>query len=128
MNRAWIQRYRLPLAWSVIALLLTFLLLREGLVQWRQLSQWQPLAQMAAGLQRGPALNLEHLRQTAQSHRIELADVQAQGKDWQLRGQVTDAQALQGWLQALRADGVQPLQWGLEQTPQGLSFALVVRP
>ncbi|MFJ7811879.1 type II secretion system protein GspM [Pseudomonas asiatica] len=128
MNRDWVQRHRLKFAWALIALLLAFLALRTGLAQWRELSQWRGLADQAASLQGGPELNLERLRQSAQARQIELAEVDAQGKTWQLRGQVADERVLQGWLQTLRAEGVQPLQWGLEQHEKGLRFDLVVRP
>ncbi|MCY1455718.1 type II secretion system protein M [compost metagenome] len=79
-------------------------------------------------MQGGAGLNLERLRQSAQARRIELAEVDAQGKTWQLRGQVADEWVLQGWLQSLRAEGAQPLQWGLEQDGKGLRFELVVQP
>jgi type II secretion system protein M (XcpZ-type) len=128
MNRAWLQRHRLRFAWALIALLLAFLALRAGLAQWRELNQWRGLAEQAASLQGGPGLNLERLRQSAQARQIELAEVDAQGKAWQLRGQVADERVLQGWLQTLRAEGAQPLQWGLEQHDKGLRFDLVVRP
>jgi len=68
------------------------------------------------------------LRQSAHARQIELADVDAQGNAWQLRGEVADEQALQGWLQSLRAEGVQTLQWGLEQHGKGLQFDVVVQP
>jgi type II secretion system protein M (XcpZ-type) len=128
MNRAWLQRHRLKFAWALIALLLAFLALRVGVAQWRELSQWRGLAAQAASLQGGPGLNLERLRQSAQARRIELAEVDAQGKTWQLRGQVADERVLQAWLQSLRAEGAQPLQWGLEQDGKGLRFELVVQP
>ncbi|AXQ47001.1 type II secretion system protein GspM [Pseudomonas vlassakiae] len=128
MNRDWIQRHRLWFAWGLIGLLLAFLVVREGLAQWRQLSQWRELAMQAASLQGGPGVSLERLRQSAQSRQIELADVDVQGKSWQLRGQVADERVLQGWLQSLRAEGAQPLQWGLEQDAKGLRFELVMQP
>lgn len=128
MNRDWIQRHRLKFAWALIALLLAFLAVRAGFAQWRELSQWRGLAEQAAGLQGGPGLNLERLRQSAQARQIELAEVDAQGEAWQLRGQAADERVLQGWLQSLRAEGAQPLQWGLEQHEKGLHFDLVVRP
>jgi len=128
MNRDWVQRHRLKFAWALIALLLAFLALRAGLAQWRELSQWRGLAEQAASLQGGPGLNLERLRQSAQARQIELAEVDAQGKTWQLRGQVTDERVLQGWLQSLRAEGAQLLQWGLEQDGKGLRFNLVMQP
>jgi len=128
MNRDWLQRHRLKFAWALIALLLALLILRTGIAQWRELSQWRGLAEQAASLQGGPGLNLERLRQSAQARQIELAEVDAQGKAWQLRGQVADERVLQGWLQILRAEGAQPLQWGLEQDGKGLRFDLVVQP
>ncbi|WP_176509766.1 MULTISPECIES: type II secretion system protein GspM [Pseudomonas] len=128
MNRDWMQRHRLWFAWGMIGLLLAFLAVREGLAQWRELSQWRELAVQAAGLQGGPGVSLERLRQSAQSRQIELADVDVQGKSWQLRGQVADERVLQGWLQSLRAEGAQPLQWGLEQDAKGLRFELVMQP
>lgn len=128
MNRAWLQRHRLRLAWALIALLLAFLALRAGLAQWSELNQWRGLAGQAASLQGGPGLNLERLRQSAQARQIELAEVDAQGKAWQLRGQVADERVLQGWLQSLRAEGAQILQWGLEQDGKGLRFNLVMQP
>jgi len=128
MNRAWLQRHRLRLAWALIALLLAFLALRAGLAQWRELNQWRGLAEQAASLQGGPGLSLERLRQSAQARQIELAEVDAQGKAWQLRGQVADERVLQGWLQSLRAEGAQLLQWGLEQDGKGLRFNLVMQP
>ncbi|MCE5986695.1 type II secretion system protein GspM [Pseudomonas sp. 5FOS] len=128
MNRDWLQRHRLKFAWALIALLLAFLALRAGLAQWRELSQWRGLAEQAASLQRGPGLNLERLRQSAQARQIELAEVDAHDKTWQLHGQVADERVLQGWLQSLRAEGAQLLQWGLEQDAKGLRFNLVVQP
>ncbi|MFV3287874.1 type II secretion system protein GspM [Pseudomonas sp. NY11955] len=128
MNRDWLQRHRMQFAWAVIALLLAFLALRAGVAQWRELSQWRGLAEQAASLQGGPGLNLERLHQSAQARRVELTDVDAQGKAWQLRGQVADERVLQGWLQSLRAEGAQPLQWGLEQDGKGLRFDLVLQP
>ncbi|WP_144171386.1 type II secretion system protein GspM [Pseudomonas sp. Kh13] len=128
MNRDWLQRHRLKFAWALIALLLAFLTLRAGFAQWRELSQWRGLAEQAASLQRGPGLSLERLRQSAQARQIELAEVDAQGKTWQLHGQVADERVLQGWLQSLRAEGAQLLQWGLEQDASGLHFDLVVQP
>jgi len=128
MTREWIQRYRLPLAWCLIGALLAFVALREGLSQWRELSQWRVLAEQAAALQGTSGVSLERLRQSAQARRIELAEVEAQGDNWQLRGEVADDRVLQGWMQALRAEGAQLLQWGLEQDAKGLRFDLVVRP
>lgn len=128
MNRAWIQRHRLRLAWALIACLLGLLAVREGLAQWRELSLWRELAVQAASIQGGPGVSLERLRQSAQARRIDLADVDVQGKNWQLRGQVADERVLQGWLHSLRAEGVQPLQWGLEQDAKGLRFDLVLQP
>jgi len=128
MTRDWIQRHRLWLAWCLIGALLAFVALREGLWQWRELGQWRVLAEQAAALQGTSGVSLERLRQSAQARRIELAEVEAQGNNWQLRGQVADERALQGWMQALRAEGAQLLQWGLEQDAKGLRFDLVVRP
>ena len=128
MNRDWMQRHRLWSAWGLIGLLLTFLAVREGLAQWRELSQWRERAVQAASLQGGPVVSLERLRQSAQSRQIELADVDVQGESWQLRGQVADERGVQGWLQSLRAEGAQPLQWGLEQDAKGLRFELVMQP
>ncbi|WGV18950.1 MULTISPECIES: type II secretion system protein GspM [unclassified Pseudomonas] len=128
MNLDWLQRHRLMFAWALIALLLGFLALRTGIAQWRELSQWRGLAEQAASLQGGPGLNLERLRQSAQARQIELAEVDAQGKVWQLHGQVADERVLQGWLQSLRAEGAQLLQWGLEQDGKGLRFNLVMQP
>ncbi|MGJ7550752.1 type II secretion system protein GspM [Pseudomonas alloputida] len=128
MNRDWMQRHRLWFAWGLIGLLLAFLAAREGLTQWRELSQWRELAVQAARLQGGPGVSLERLRQLAQSRQIELGDVDVQGKSWQLRGLVADERVLHGWLQSLRAEGGQPLQWGLEQDAKGLRFELVMQP
>lgn len=128
MNRDWLLRHRLKFAWALIALLLAFLILRAGFAQWRELSQWRGLAEQAASLQGGPGLNLERLRQSAQARQIELAEVDAQAKAWKLRGQVADERVLQGWLQSLRSEGAQPLQWGLELDGKGLRFDLVVQP
>lgn len=128
MSREWMERHRLWFAWGLIGLLLLFLAAREGLAQWRQLSQWRELAMQAASVQGGPGVSLERLRQSAQAREIELAEVEVQGKSWQLRGQVADERVLQGWLQSLRAEGAQPLQWGLEQDAKGLRFELVMQP
>ncbi|RCL23823.1 type II secretion system protein GspM [Pseudomonas sp. AFG_SD02_1510_Pfu_092] len=128
MNRDGLQRHRLKFAWALIVLLLAFLALRAGLAQWQQLSQWRALAEQAVSLQGGPGLSLERLRQSAQARQIELAEVDAQGQAWQLHGQVADERVLQGWLQSLRAEGAQPLQWALEQDGKGLRFDLVVQP
>ena len=128
MNRDWMQRHRLKFAWLLIAVLLAFLGLRGGLAQWRELSQWQGLAEQAASLQGGPGLSMERLKQSAEARRVALAEVDEQGKTWHMRGQVADERALQDWLQALRTEGVQPLQWGLEQDGKVLRFDLVVQP
>lgn len=128
MNRDWIQRHRFTFAWALITLLLAVLALRAGLAQWRELSPWRGLAEQAASLHGGPGLNLERLRQSAQARRIELAEVDAQGEVWQLRGQVPDELLLQGWLHSLRAEGAQLRQWGLERDGKGLRFELVVQP
>lgn len=128
MNRDWMQRHRLTFAWLLIAVLLAFLALRGGLAQWRELSQWQGLAEQAASLQGGPGLSMERLKQSAEARRVALAEVDEQGKTWHMRGQVADERALQDWLQALRTEGVQPLQWGLEQDGKVLRFDLVMQP
>ncbi|PRN04130.1 type II secretion system protein GspM [Pseudomonas sp. LLC-1] len=128
MNRDWIQRHRLKLAWLLIAVLLAFLALRWGLAQWREVSQWRGLAEQAASLQGGPGLSMERLKQSAEARRVALAEVDEQGKTWHLRGQVADERSLQDWLQVLRTEGVQPLQWGLEQDGKVLHFDLVVQP
>ncbi|USS57057.1 type II secretion system protein GspM [Pseudomonas kermanshahensis] len=128
MSTAWMQRHRLPLAACLIVLLSSMLLVREGVAQWRVLSQWQALAQTAVSLQGDTTLNLERLRQSGQARQIELLEVVTQGEAWHLRGQVGDEQALLGWVRALQAEGAQPLQWGLEQDAQGMRFDLVLRP
>lgn len=120
--------HRLWFGWGLIGLLLGFLAVRESLAQWRELSQWRELAVQAASLQGGPGVSLERLRQSAQARRIELAGVDVQGKNWQLQGQVADERILQGWLHSLRAEGAQPLRWGLEQGAEGLRFELVLQP
>jgi type II secretion system protein M (XcpZ-type) len=128
MSRDWIQRHRLKVAWLLIAVLLTFLALREGLAQWRELSQWQGLAEQAASLHGGQGLSLERLKQSAEARRVVLAEVEAQGKTWHLRGQVADERVLHGWLQSLHEEGATPLQWGLEQDGKALRFDVVVQP
>lgn len=128
MNRQWLRRQRLPLAWGVVALLLVALALREGLGYWRDVQQWRVLAESVAGLREPQAPSLERLRQSAQARGIGLDEIQAEGERWQVRGKVTQAQALQAWLQALREEGAQPLQWALAREADGLRFAVQVRP
>ncbi|MCO7519493.1 MULTISPECIES: type II secretion system protein GspM [unclassified Pseudomonas] len=128
MNRQWLRRQRLPLAWGVVALLLVVLALREGLGYWRDVQQWRVVAESVAGLREPQALSLERLRQSAQARGIGLDEIQAEGERWQVRGKVTQAQALQAWLQALREEGAQPLQWALAREADGLRFAVQVRP
>ncbi|QJQ08938.1 type II secretion system protein GspM [Pseudomonas putida] len=128
MNQDWMQRHRLKFAWLLIALLLAVLALREGMAQWREVSQWRGLAEQAASLHGGPGLSLERLKQSAEARRVVLAEVDVQGKAWQLRGQVADERVLQGWLQSLHEEGATPLQWGLEQDGKALRFDLVVQP
>ncbi|MBA1203697.1 type II secretion system protein GspM [Pseudomonas capeferrum] len=128
MTQALYQRYRLPLACAMIGLLLAVLLVREGLGRWRDLSQWQALAESAASLQARAPINLERLRQSAESRQIQLAGVEPSDAGWQVHGQVTSEQALQQWLLALQAEGALPLQWALEQDVSGLRFDVLVRP
>ena len=128
MNQDWMQRHRLKFAWLLIALLLAVLALREGLAQWREVSQWRGLAEQAASLHGGSGLSLERLKQSAEARRVVLAEVDVQGKAWQLRGQVADERVLQGWLQSLHEEGVTPLQWGLELDGKGLRFDVRVQP
>ena len=128
MSGALWARYRLPLAWSLIGVLLAVLGLREGLAHWQAMTQWQALAESAARLPGGPAISLERLRQSAEARQVRLVEVDAQGNDWQLRGHVADERALQGWLQALQGEGVRPLQWALEQDATGLRFDVQVQP
>ncbi|MDF9616055.1 type II secretion system protein GspM [Pseudomonas entomophila] len=128
MNREWLQRRRMLLAWLLIALLVLVLVLREGLGYWREQAQWRALAESAAGMRSGPALTLERLRQSAQARHIELAEVQVQEQGWQARGKVADAQALQDWLQALRLEGARMAQWGIEREGDRLRFDVQVQP
>lgn len=128
MNRQWLHRNRMPLACVLIALLLLALATRTALAHWREMRQWQTLAESAASLQQGAPLSLEQLRQSAQARQVKLLDVEPRDGLWQLRGQVADEQYLQQWLAALQADGVQLLQWGLERDPSVLRFELQVQP
>lgn len=128
MNRELLQHYRMPLAWALIAMLLLSLAVREGLGQWRELAQWQALAESAASLRDGTPMGLERLRQSAQARQISLQEIDSNEGVWQLRGQVSDEQTLQRWLLALQAEGAQPLQWALEQGDQGLRFDVQVQP
>jgi len=128
MNQDWMQRHRLRLAWLLVAVLLAFLALRWGLAQWRELSQWRGLAEQAASLQGGPGVSMERLKQSAEARQVVLAEVHTQGQAWQLRGQVADTRVLQDWLQTLRSEGVEALQWGLEQDGKALRFDLLVQP
>lgn len=128
MNRAWIQRHRLWLAWVLIGCLLAVLAVREGQAQWRELSQWRELAAQAASLKSGPSVSLDRLRQSALARQIELVEVDVHSDSWRLRGLIADERLLQAWLQSLRAEGVQPLQWGLEQDAKGLRFDVVLQP
>lgn len=128
MNRAWIQRHRLWLAWVLIGCLLAVLAVREGQAQWRELSQWRELAAQAASLKSGPSVSLDRLRQSALARQIELVEVDVHSDRWRLRGLIADERLLQAWLQSLRAEGVQPLQWGLEQDAKGLRFDVVLQP
>ncbi|MDH0650188.1 type II secretion system protein GspM [Pseudomonas sp. GD03858] len=122
------RRHRLWLAWGLVGVLLAFLALREGLGLWREWAQWRGLAESVAGLREGPPLSLERLRQSAQARHIDIVEVQPDGASWQVRGKVIEPQALQGWLQALREDGAQPLQWGLVREGDGLRFDVQVLP
>lgn len=128
MNRAWIQRHRLWLAWVLIGCLLAVLAMREGQAQWRELSQWRELAAQAASLKSGPSVSLDRLRQSALARQIELVEVDVHSDSWRLQGLIADERLLQAWLQSLRAEGVQPLQWGLEQDAKGLRFDVVLQP
>ncbi|MPT00421.1 MAG: type II secretion system protein GspM [Pseudomonas sp.] len=128
MNLYGLQRKRGVLAGCLIGLLVAVLVTREGLSLWRELGQWRELAQTAGRLPGGPALSLERLHQSALVARVDISQVEPQGERWQVRGQVADAQHLQGWLQTLQAEGVQPLQWGLEQDAGRLRFDLLVQP
>ncbi|MDH0304958.1 MULTISPECIES: type II secretion system protein GspM [unclassified Pseudomonas] len=122
------RHHRLWLAWGLVGVLLAFLALREGLGVWREWAQWRGLAESVAGLREGPSLSLERLRQSAQARHIDLVEVQPDGARWRLRGKVAEAQVLQEWLQALREDGAQPLQWGLMRDEDGLRFDVQVLP
>lgn len=128
MIRAFSQRQRMRVAWGLIALLLIVILVREVGARWAEMSQWRGLAEVAAGLEGGHALSLEHLRQSAQARHIELTEIEPQDERWQVRGSVTDEHALLAWLQALQSEGAQPLQWGMEQQGKRLRFDLQVRP
>jgi len=128
MNREWLQQHRLSLAWGVVALLVALLALREGIAYWREQAQWRALAESLTAQAQQPALTLEGLHQSAQARHIELVEVQPEDEGWLARGKVADAQALQGWLQALRDDGARPLQWGLERDTEGLRFTVRLRP
>jgi len=128
MSREWMRQHRLSLAWGVVALLLVLLALREGVAFWQEQRQWQTLAESLAAQPRQPALTLEALHPSAQARHIELVEVQSEDEGWLLRGKVADAQTLQGWLQSLRDDGAQLLQWGLERNTEGLCFPGRLRP
>ncbi|VVP75751.1 hypothetical protein PS910_01472 [Pseudomonas fluorescens] len=128
MTGALLTRYRLPLAWTLIGLLLLILGIREGLAQWRVMTQWQALAETAASLPDGPAMSLERLRHTAEVRAIRLAEFDTHGSSWQLRGHVSDARTLQAWLQALQSEGARISQWALEQDTTGLRFDVQVQP
>ncbi|OCT24085.1 type II secretion system protein GspM [Pseudomonas putida] len=128
MIRAFSQRQRMRLAWGLIALLLIVILVREVGARWAEMSQWRGLAEVAAGLEGGPALSLEDLRQSAQARHIQLTEIEPQDEGWQVRGSVADEQTLLAWLQALQIEGAQPLQWGMEQQGKRLRFDLQVRP
>ncbi|VVN12436.1 hypothetical protein PS631_03937 [Pseudomonas fluorescens] len=128
MIRALSPRLRMRLALGLIALLLVVILVREVNARWAQMSQWRGLAEAAVSLERGAGLSLERLRQSAQARHIELTEVELQDDDWHVRGAVADEQALLAWLQALQAEGVQPLQWGMEQAGKQLRFDLQFRP
>lgn len=128
MIRALSPRLRMRLALGLIALLLVVILVREVNARWAQMSQWRGLAEAAVSLERGTGLSLERLRQSAQARHIELTEVELQDDDWHVRGAVADEQALLAWLQALQAEGVQPLQWGMEQAGKQLRFDLQFRP
>lgn len=128
MIRALSPRLRMRLALGLIALLLVVILVREVNARWAQMSQWRGLAEAAVSLERGTGLSLERLRQSAQARHIELTEVELQDDDWYVRGAVADEQALLAWLQALQAEGVQPLQWGMQQAGKQLRFDLQFRP
>ncbi|MFJ1570173.1 MULTISPECIES: type II secretion system protein GspM [unclassified Pseudomonas] len=128
MIRALSPRLRMRLALGLIALLLVVILVREVNARWAQMSQWRGLAEAAVSLERGTGLSLERLRQSAQARHIELTEVELQDDDWHVRGAVADEQALLAWLQVLQAEGVQPLQWGMEQAGKQLRFDLQFRP
>lgn len=127
MRQYWI-RYRMPLAALLIAVLLAYLAVREGLSCWRAREQWQALAATAAQLQRGPALTLERLHGSAQARQVTISEVEPQGQAWSVRGQVATAEQLEQWLQALQGEGARPVQWGLEQHAGTLRFELLVQP
>lgn len=128
MIRALSPRLRMRLALGLIALLLVVILVREVNARWAQMSQWRGLAEAAVSLERGTGLSLERLRQSAQARHIELTEVELQDDDWHVRGAVADEQALLAWLQVLQTEGVQPLQWGMEQAGKQLRFDLQFRP
>lgn len=128
MIRALSPRLRMRLALGLIALLLVVILVRDVNARWAQMSQWRGLAEAAVSLERGTGLSLERLRQSAQARHIELTEVELQDDDWHVRGAVADEQALLAWLQALQAEGVQPLQWGMEHAGKQLRFDLQFRP
>lgn len=128
MIRALSPRLRMRLALGLIALLLVVILVRDVNARWAQMSQWRGLAEAAVSLERGTGLSLERLRQSAQARHIELTEVELQDDDWHVRGAVADEQALLAWLQVLQTEGVQPLQWGMEQAGKQLRFDLQFRP
>ncbi len=126
MSSVTARRWLMPLAWTAVALLLLSLVVREGLGQWRELSQWRELAASATAMHSGAEVTQERLQQSAAAQQLVLSDVQPVDAGWQVRGQVKDERRLQAWLLSLQREGVQPLQWGLEQAPSGLSFDLVL--
>ncbi|MGG5291147.1 type II secretion system protein GspM [Pseudomonas shirazensis] len=127
MIRALSPRLRMRFAFGLIALLLIVILAREATARWAQMSQWRGLAETAVSLERNPGLSVERLRQSAQARHIEL-QVELQDEAWHVRGSVADEKVLLAWLQALQAEGVQPLQWGMEQAGKQLRFDLQFRP
>jgi type II secretion system protein M (XcpZ-type) len=124
-----VARQRLLLmGWSLVALMLLYVLVRPLYGSWQDARAWQRLAQQAQALPAVTTMSADDWAALGQASGVLLSEISATERGWQLAGHTSRIGALSTLFERAATQGWQGSSWQVQRSADGLTFRLALLP